>query len=370
MSCVFKVIDSGFVFQAIEGTDLAVACGPRCLVNDREIICSFMVQSGLGINDFKVALMRSCDGKKWQDMSFPWKHISDEYSLFGSMSRSAEGEIFFSGTRTRINIPGESFWQEENQGLKENELIYAFSADDGRTWSEFFVIEKPVAGAAEAPGAMCITGKGSWHICYSPYNTFETNLSVERNQVILLSSRDRGKSWSHTQMLSFQEKYASAAEAWVIELSDGRLFGTCWKINNNDGTDFPNPYAISYDDGSTWTETRSTNIMGQTPSATPLSDNRILFIYNQRRIQPYGIRLAVINVFRDVFRIESDEMLYLAEKPSTKDFATSHSDWTTFSFGEPHAVILPDKTILVVFWCIEPQQRGIRYIKLNAADLL
>ncbi|MCX7704920.1 MAG: glycoside hydrolase [bacterium] len=339
-------------------------------MTSKEIICSFMVQSGLGVNDFKPVIARSHDGKNWEKLVFPWKHLSDSYSIFGSISSSPEGNLFFFGTRTKIDVLGESFWSEETQGLKENELIYTLSTDRGNTWSEFFVIPKPVPGAAEAPGAMCITSGGSWHVCYSPYNTFNKNIFVERNQVILLTSRDKGENWNYTRMLSFPEKYATAAEAWIIELSDGKLFGTCWKINQKDNTDFSNPYAISNDDGRTWTQTRPTTIMGQTPSVAPLPGNRILFVYNQRRLTPYGIRLAVATPAENDFRIDADEMVYCARRPSSKDFATSHSDWTNFSFGEPHVAVLQDKTILVVFWCIEERERGIRYIRLDAKDIL
>ncbi|MCM8759439.1 MAG: glycoside hydrolase [Candidatus Omnitrophica bacterium] len=370
MNDVFEIIDSGFVFNAEKDTDHAVACGPRCLVTTEDIICSFMVQSGLGINDFKPVLMRSYEGKKWQDMSFPWKHLSNQYSIFGSISCSNDGEIFFFGTRTKIDIPGESFWRNENQGLKENELVYARSLDNGKTWTEFSVIPKPFLCSAEAPGAMCITKSGSWHVCYSPYNTFDSNNFVERNQVVLLTSRDKGKTWSYTRMLSFEELYSSAAEAWVVELADGRLFGTCWKINQKNGSDFSNPYAVSEDDGRTWSKTQPTGIMGQTPALAPLPDGRIFFIYNQRRVPPYGIRLALISVLDVGLRIDADEMIYCVEKPSIDAFLKSHSDWTNFNFGEPHVAILPDKTILAVFWCIEPENRGIRYIRLDAKNMI
>ncbi len=110
--------------------------------------------------------------------------------------------------------------------MKDNEVIYAYSGDKGKIWSKSFVIPKPIPGAAEAPGAMCITKKGSWHICYSPYNSFNPDVSVERNQVILLTSRDSGRHWHYTKMMRFKEEYSSSAEAWVIELVDGILFGT------------------------------------------------------------------------------------------------------------------------------------------------
>ncbi len=363
----FKIVDEGFVYRTIGNT---VACGPRCVALDTgEIVCSFMIQSGLGINDFKPVIVCSDDGQKWNNLIIPWEHLSNTYSIFGSISCSYDGQMFFFGTRTKIDARGESFWSEATQGLKENELIYGYSLDKGKSWSEFFVIPKPIPGAAEAPGAMCITKSGSWHVCYSPYNTFDPNLFVERNQVVLLTSRDRGKSWSYKPMLRFEQHYATAAEAWVIELADGRLVGTCWKLNQKDGSDFPNPYTLSFDGGSTWTPSKSTGIMGQSTALAPLPDSRALFIYNQRKQIPYGVRLAVVNPSDVDFGIDVNEIVYNAEKPAIKQSATSHSNWTNFSFGEPHVTVLKDRTLLVVLWCIEQNGGGIRYIRLEAPEL-
>ncbi|MCM8822430.1 MAG: glycoside hydrolase [Candidatus Omnitrophica bacterium] len=361
----FRLIDSGFVFRVENRAGAPVACGPRFVLNSDEIICSFMVQSGLGINDFKPVLMRSRDGKKWENLTFPWKHLTDDYSIFGSISRSPDGQLFFFGTRTKIDMQGESFWSEATCGLKENQLIYGISEDNGYSWSEFFVIPKPEPSAAEAPGAMCITKSGSWHACYSPYNTFDPDLFVKRNHVILLTSRDRGKSWTHTDMLSFIEPDSCAAEAWVIEIDDRKLFGTCWKINQKDGSDYSNPFALSFDDGRTWTESKPTGIMGQTPAVAPFSQDKILFVYNQRRAIVAGIRLAVARVSKNEFRVETDHLIYRAERPG----AITHSEWTNFSFGEPHVLVLPDRTFLIVFWSIEKDFRAIRYIRLDAGAI-
>ncbi len=105
----FRIIDSGFVFEARENTEYAVACGPRCVATSDAIICSFMVQSGLGINDFKPVIAHSSDGKHWCDLTFPWKSLSSRYSIFGSISLAPEGKLFFFGTRTKIENKGEPF---------------------------------------------------------------------------------------------------------------------------------------------------------------------------------------------------------------------------------------------------------------------
>ena len=150
----FQTISEGWVSRRQPDTPTAVAAGPRCAVTKQgEIVCTFMVQSSLGINDFQPMIARSADaGKTWSEGQPLWPHLTERYSIFGSVSRAPDGDLLYFGTRYPIDTPGESFWSEATQGLKDNELIWSRSADDGRTWCEPQVIPMPIPGAAEAPG--------------------------------------------------------------------------------------------------------------------------------------------------------------------------------------------------------------------------
>ena len=55
-----EMISEGWVTQRQPGTPTAIAAGPRCAITkDGDVVCSFMVQSKLGIKDFKPMLARS-----------------------------------------------------------------------------------------------------------------------------------------------------------------------------------------------------------------------------------------------------------------------------------------------------------------------
>jgi hypothetical protein len=361
----FKLAE-GTVTVREPSTTSAVAAGARCAVtHEGEVVCTCMLQAALGLNDFCPVLFRSHDhGITWQEQGPLWPHLQKQYSIFGSVSSSPQRDLFFFGTRTHIDLPGETFWSNATQGIKENELIWARSLDSGRTWTEPMPIPMPFPAAAEAPGAMCLARDGTWHVCYAPYNTFDPAVHVPRNQVVLLSSSDQGCTWRSTAMMRFGDELATAAEAWVVELAAGQLLGTCWNLNQRDGSDYPNPYALSSDGGQTWSPTRSTGILGQSTALTPLPDGSALFLYNQRRHGETGVWVAHVRPNEHDFGVESNELLWQA--PSQPSNVT-HSEWTQFNFGEPSATLLPDGTVLVVFWCIEESIGSIRYLKLPAA---
>src|ERR1043165_474930 len=80
----------GFVSMRTALTRTAVASGPRCVqTNGGELICSFMVQAALGLNDFCPLLIPSSDnGQTWTGERPIWPHLQEQFSIFGSVSRS------------------------------------------------------------------------------------------------------------------------------------------------------------------------------------------------------------------------------------------------------------------------------------------
>jgi len=83
-----------------------------------------MVQTALGLNDSKPVLARSDDGGiTWKEQGLIWPHLQEKFSIFGSVSASEKGELFFYGMRTPTPGPvsplvrGDSGSQGERSGL-------------------------------------------------------------------------------------------------------------------------------------------------------------------------------------------------------------------------------------------------------------
>jgi len=242
----FTVLDEGFITRRPDSGPTAVAGASRCAVTDAgEVVCTYAVNEALGRNNFKPVQSRSRDGgKTWTEEGMIWPHLHERHSIVGQVSRGLDGELLYYGIRIPIDDPGESFWSDATQGIKQNELIWASSADGGQFWSEPTLIPMPIPGSAEAPGPMCVTRSGVWVSCYAPYNTFDPAVEVDRHQVVFLRSEDRGQSWISGSMLRFVEEDSSGAEAWIVELADGRLLGTGWRRTNWCGGQRCGPRAI------------------------------------------------------------------------------------------------------------------------------
>jgi hypothetical protein len=337
------------------------------LTKDGDLVCTYGIRSKMAANETVPVITRSRDGGlSWEKPAPMWPHLQGKLDIYGSVSRSPEGDLYFYGAITLMDKPGDSVHQAENEGMKPNEIFWAKSPDSGRTWTEPTRIKLPIPGAAEAPGAMCITRQGRWLVCYSPYSTFDPKLVVDRNQVVAMRSDDQGKSWQHTSMLCFPQTDSCAAEAWVIELADGRLLGTGWHVNvQKGGRDYSNAYALSLDGGVTWKPTQEAGILGQSTALAPLPDGRALFIYNQRKHGEVGVWLALITPTLASFGIQANQPVWRAEKIAQKGNSGDFTSWEDFAFGEPSITPLPDGTFFVTLWCVQPSGQGIRYLKLK-----
>ena len=358
------------MFEGKPGTAQAVAAGARCVRTRRgDLLCSFMVQSALGVNNFAVMLAESSDnGETWQEPRVVWPHLAQRQSLFGSLSRSESGDLFLYGITIPISRVGETFWSDANQGMKQNSLFWAHSRDDGRAWTEPKLMPLPYPGSAEAPGPLCATRPGAWLACYAPYNTFDPQLKVERDRIIVMRSEDHGSTWSAQPMIRFKDRESGGAEAWVVELSDGRLLGTCWNTSLSGTGSLPNAFALSTDGGRSWHQTGSTGIAGQSTSLLALPDGRALMAYNQRKHGEPGVWIAEAQPSPNDFGLRSNQLAWKAALTTRKGTSGEHDDWQDFAFGEPCLTWLGKGELLLTLWSLEPSAEGILFVKLRMIE--
>ena len=184
--------------------------------------------------DFVPAIAHSGDGGVTRhNENIIWPDLAERWSILASISRSPGGALLLFGSRTPIDEPGEPFWSDQVQGLKANELIWAGSDDDGQTWSDPLSISLPVAGAAEAPGPMCVTRDDRWLCCYCPYPTFYPAIRVDRSRVILLVSDDRSQTWRHTRSCVVLLHRSEASKLNICATLPPRISAFSWRDRNS-----------------------------------------------------------------------------------------------------------------------------------------
>jgi len=120
-----EILHQGFVAKQEAEQYTEVAVGPRAAVTRQgDVVCTYMAQSALGVNDFVPMLARSDDqGITWQEQGPLWPRLTGRQSLFGSISRSPSGILAAYGMSTPIDRPDEPFWSEANHGLETEQPV-------------------------------------------------------------------------------------------------------------------------------------------------------------------------------------------------------------------------------------------------------
>jgi hypothetical protein len=356
---MFDKTSEGFVFKSDRSGP--TACGPRtALLKNGELICTYMVQTKIGSNDFVPMAAYSSDGEKWSEGKPLWPQHIGKKSAFVSVRPMPDGRVSIAGMWFDISYPGELFWSDEANGMKENKLIWCIS-DDGKHFPEPSEIEVPYYASAEQPGGMLVRKSGEMMIVYSPCDTIEKREKVDTRRQVILRSVNGGRDFV-PGILGTADHQVLFAESWITELGNGLLVSGSWMIDDKKS---PDVYFLSDDSGRTFKGPFPMGFFGQTTSFTPYDKDKLLVPYNQRKEGVIGVWLALAEPSAEGFGLIANEPVWEAKLPTRNNTSGDFSEWTDYSFGEPQATILPGGKILVVLWCDQPDGKGIRFIKLD-----
>ena len=110
-------------------------------------------------------------------------------------------------------------------------------------------------------------------------------------------------------------------EVSVAPLRDGRILAVAWVHDPRTMEDHQNAFALSEDDGATWSAPRSTGLHGQTCKVLQLPDGRLLSVY--RRLDQSGLwaNLATLGPADEWTNVE-DQAIWQGVGPRQSERAT------------------------------------------------
>ncbi len=355
---MYNILNEGNIFLA-EGAE--VTSGSRLArLPGGGLICVFMVNGGGGHNDFVPMAAYSEDGFTWSEAKPLWPQLTETKSIFASVRSTDDGRISIAGKAWDIAFPGEHWWNDEQASMKQNQLVFAIS-DDGISFPEPTFIDLPFPGAAEQPGGMQVDADGTIHMIYAPYKVTDEKEPTDTNAMVYLCSRDGGKTFC-ADKIGRVEGDCLYAESWIARLADGTLMVSTWQTASTEASD---QYMLSFDGGKTFTAPAASPFRGQSTGIDARADGTVTVAYNQRKEEPVGVWIAHAKPDENGFGLIRNEPAWVAEAATKTGEGTDFSDWTDFSFGEPHAISLDDGTVLLCFWYAKDGRHGVRYVNLE-----
>lgn len=199
------------------------------------------------------------------------------------------------------------------------------SEDNGETWDDF--IRVPVSaphGPIElADGRLLFVGRRLWQ---------------DTTSIDVCESLDDGRSWQTIGTIPVPpgEDPKRFTEPHAIEMADGRILAMI-RFEHPKLEDRYLYQSESTDGGKTWSVPKDTGIWGFPPHLIHVDDKRLLVAYGHRQ-QPYGERASISYDGGKTWDLENPIEIAKAK------------NW---DLGYPSTVILPDSSLLTVYYQIE-----------------
>lgn len=240
-------------------------------------------------------------------------------------------------------------------GLLDDFIFYSLSEDNGHSWSAITPVNCAWGLHAEASAPATVLSNGSWVTPITGFADWEGNLTGAMCGR-LLRSDDGGKTWSDNAVCMDFGRPVTCFEQRLCVLEDGTLVCIGWNEDTASGERLPNHYTLSHDGGQTWTVPRSTGIGGQASSLCALGEQRLLAIHAVRRdTDKPGIYGCIVDLSEGNWNVVETALLW---EPQTPVFRDSHMAdiFAYLKFGQPSALLLDEKTLLMTHWFAENGQ--------------
>ena len=166
-------------------------------LDDGELVAAFDLGQAVEALDYRTYLSRSGDsGETWSEPVRLFEDTVDRPTTHTvRISRTADGTLIGLGSRAYRDDPEEGLVNRENLGYTEMDLILLTSRDGGRSWEGPKTIEPPLVG----PGFEICHGvrelsDGRWLAPTSNWKGWNGDAPNGMNAIALVS-HDRGASW-------------------------------------------------------------------------------------------------------------------------------------------------------------------------------
>lgn len=308
------------------------------------------------------------DGGTWSEpKAVPLPGFAKPFSCTCRFRCSPQGELIGIGGLFDRTRGEEGLANPETGGFVETTPFLVRADAASLKWAAPAWIEAPLPGPFEMCSPVFFAASGEWLWPASTLKNWEGN-AAQGTQAIVMRSPDQGKTWSSwNTVMNGNPDGISHFEIKLTALRDGRLVAVSWTHDGKSGTDLPIRYALSRDEGYSFSAPASTGLHGQTCTPLVLKDGRILSVY--RRADQPGLWAQISRLDGDIWVNKEEELLWggatHGSGPVNPKFVTT--TMSTLRFGLPTSLLLPDDSVMVAFWCMEDAVSVIRYFKIHVS---
>lgn len=269
------------------------------------------------------------------------------------LTRLPDGRLVLLGYAFYRDDPSLPLANAETGGLLDNEVFYAVSENQGKTWTDKIVIPTVWNGHTEASAPLYALQDGSWATPIAPFPKWDGTFTA-RECGRLLRSRDQGRTWDDEVVcMAFPGNGVTCYEQRMCQMKDGTLIVIGWNEEMKSGRLFNNHITVSADNGRTFSAPIDTGIRGQATGLLALDDTHVLSLHALRRdTERPGIYACIADVSGGKWNAGHVECVWEPQTPIVKNNKMAEI-FAFLKFGQPDGVLLHDGTVLMTHWVCE-----------------
>jgi hypothetical protein len=305
-SASFKIVDEGVLSrQPGRGAYMPIILP----LSDREAIAVQHVGAELASADNHIEILHSHDGcLTWTTSStIPNSGLESGWCYRGpQIAELPDGCLVMAATRYVAD--GRPLYDPDTESLQRPEMLLFRSSDRGHSWSAPQIVQvdfPPDRYTAVCSGPLTILSPNRWMYPFETWKPYGFEGPPDQKAGALFSL-DQGNSWGEQTIIA--DDATGRLHYWDqmhAVLPDGRIYNMLWTHFAGTHKDAKNHWSISSDEGRTWTAPEPTNLRGQMCVPIALADGRVAAIYNFRH-DPQGIHLALS---RDLKQFDTEHEL-------------------------------------------------------------
>lgn len=330
-----------------------------CELDDGTILASHQLGEAFESVNGTTYLSKSTDGgKTWEAPYGVFDKTEDVVPTtnYCKISKADEKTLIMFGYEYFREDPTLPIGNPLTGGMLDDRIIVSYSKDNGKTWTPREGIDSKASPCVEASAPITVLQDGSWATPITNTQAWDGSVTLPITGR-LLRSYDCGKTWNDDVVcMEFPQGNITCYEQRLCQLENGTIVVIGWNEDPVTGKLLNNHYTISTDNGKTFSAPMDTGIHGQASSVCAIGGNRLLALHALRREAEHpGVYGYVVDLSDGKWNIVDSQLLWAPAMPVVADKKMA-AIFSFLKFGQPGAIQLADKSVLMSHWIQEEGQ--------------
>ena len=342
-------------------------------LSDDELVCIYRVGSAFYSHDGQLAMLRSIDGgKTWNEEGVVWDSRHDapaHYTYTGPhASRLRDGTLLVVAHREPTSDEDFLSYNPDTGGSKPTEIILLSSQDKGRSWTAPQIIELGKEPVIDTPSSIIELNDGRWFLAGEIWKAWD-DPSLLHIKGFAIFSEDRGKTWGNrVDFPSASRTDRMFSHSRYSRMRDGRVGALQWAQDLGGEVNHDLHFVVSDETGTKWKMPQATGIPAQTSWVGDLGAGTIVVTYSVREGMKPGVMVALSEDEGASWDLDTQVTVWDAvgqEFLGVDNKPSYPASHENIAFGKPNTAVLPNGDFISSWWCTQACITHIRYARLT-----